>query len=354
MSANSTITSSGLAYLQSAIEPAVSVSLRPTLIEGVPDGIVAILAPVVAYWAFSGMFHLFDTLELAEKYRIHPKEAVDKANKASRVEVLREVLLQHVIQSLVAYVSYKFDPVPTTGFEQNAIWHLKQSVQRSLLKVGLPATAIPDVAIAALYNYGIPAFKLAFCFVFVDTWQFFLHRLMHLSSTLYAKFHSVHHRLYIPYAYGALYNAPVEGFLLDTLGTGIAMNIAHLTPREQIILFVFATMKTIDDHCGYVLPLDPFQLLFPNNAVYHDIHHQPFGLKSNFAQPFFTFWDELFDTKFKAMDSELEHGKKVNIHEYKQFLRNRDAERKEKLAKFKGTLEGLDEQKADEGKKKDM
>lgn len=344
----------GISYLESAIEPAIKLSLKPTLIEGIPDGIIAIIAPVVAYWAFSGMFHMIDTFELAEKYRIHPKEEVNKANKASRIEVLREVLLQHVIQSLVAYISYKFDPIPMTGYEQNGIWNLKKTLFSLFSRYNVPFF-INDQAIEFIYTYGISALKLAFCFIFVDTWQFFLHRLMHLSSSLYTKFHSVHHRLYIPYAYGALYNAPVEGFLLDTLGTGIAMNIAHLTPREQIILFVFATMKTIDDHCGYVLPLDPFQLFFPNNAVYHDIHHQPFGLKTNFAQPFFTFWDEIFDTKFKAMDKEFEHGKKVNIHEYKQFLANRETERIEKIKKFKSSLADIDdEKKIDENKKKDM
>ena len=41
----------------------------------------------------------------------------------------------------------------------------------------------------------------------------------------------------------------------------------------------FATIKTISDHCGYVFPWDPFRLVNNNGAVFHDLHHQSWGLK---------------------------------------------------------------------------
>lgn len=82
---------------------------------------------------------------------------------------------------------------------------------------------------------------------------------MHTNKTLYRKYHSRHNRLYVPYSYGALYNAPLEGFLLDTLGAGIATIVCKIGYREYIILCTFATMKTVDDHCGYSLPYDIFQ-----------------------------------------------------------------------------------------------
>lgn len=43
--------------------------------------------------------------------------------------------------------------------------------------------------------------------------------------------------------------------------------------------FTFSTMKTVDDHCGYALPFDPLQYFFWNNAGYHDVHHQGWGIK---------------------------------------------------------------------------
>jgi sphinganine C4-monooxygenase len=97
---------------------------------------------------------------------------------------------------------------------------------------------------------------------------------MHTNKFLYKQFHSWHHRLYVPYAFGSLYNHPLEGFLLDTLGALLAEKATGMTTRQAMFLFTLSTFKTVDDHCGYSLPWDPLQLLTGNNADYHDIHHQ--------------------------------------------------------------------------------
>lgn len=124
--------------------------------------------------------------------------------------------------------------------------------------------------------------------------------------------HSRHHRLYVPYAYGALYNHPVEGFLLDTLGTSIGYLVAGMTVRQSMWFFTISSIKTVDDHCGYALPFDPLQLISSNNASYHDIHHQSWGIKSNFSQPFFTFWDRLLGTGWKGdVSSRYEKSRRV-------------------------------------------
>lgn len=112
--------------------------------------------------------------------------------------------------------------------------------------------------------------------------------------------HSRHHRLYVPYAFGALYNHPIEGFLLDTAGTGVGFLTSMMTNRQSIWYFTFSTIKTVDDHCGYAFPWDPLQRLTGNNAAYHDIHHQSWGIKTNFSQPFFTFWDRMLGTKWSG------------------------------------------------------
>ena len=125
---------------------------------------------------------------------------------------------------------------------------------------------------------------------------------MHMNTFLYKTLHSVHHRLYVPYAYGALYNHPLEGFLLDSCGAALAEFLGQLTTREAILLFVISTLKTVDDHCGYKLPFDPLQLITSNNADYHDIHHQQVGIKSNYAQPFFVHWDTLLGTRMTRRD----------------------------------------------------
>lgn len=120
-------------------------------------------------------------------------------------------------------------------------------------------------------------------------------------------FHARHHRLYVPYAYGALYNHPVEGFMLDTLGTGVAYLVSGMSVRQSMWFFTGSSIKTVDDHCGYALPFDPLQLITSNNAAYHDIHHQSWGIKTNFSQPFFTFWDGLLGTMWTGGDVKLRY-----------------------------------------------
>jgi sphinganine C4-monooxygenase len=113
-------------------------------------------------------------------------------------------------------------------------------------------------------------------------------------------FHSRHHRLYVPYAYGALYNHPLEGFVMDTLGAGLSYLLTGMTMRQSIWFFTGSTVKTVLDHGGYAFPWDPVHWIFPNNAAYHDIHHQSWGIKTNFSQPFFIYLDRLGGTMYKG------------------------------------------------------
>jgi sphinganine C4-monooxygenase len=145
--------------------------------------------------------------------------------------------------------------------------------------------------------------------VVLDTWQYFLHRAMHINKFLYKHLHSVHHRLYVPYAYGALYNHPLEGFLLDSIGALLSESCAHLSVRQAMFFFVISTCKTVDDHCGYRLPFDPLQIVSANTADYHDIHHQAIGIKSNFSQPFFIHWDIILGTRMTRKDIEERRAK---------------------------------------------
>jgi sphinganine C4-monooxygenase len=130
----------------------------------------------------------------------------------------------------------------------------------------------------------------------MDTWQYFIHRYMHINKFLYKHIHSKHHTLVVPYAFGALYNHPLEGLLLDTVGGALSFLLSGMTPRTGIYFFSFATVKTVDDHCGLWLPGNVLHLLFHNNSAYHDIHHQLYGSKYNFSQPFFVMWDKILGT----------------------------------------------------------
>lgn len=138
--------------------------------------------------------------------------------------------------------------------------------------------------------------QFAIAMAVLDTWQYFMHRYMHQNKFLYKHIHSQHHRLVVPYAFGALYNHPLEGLILDTVGGAMAFLASGMSPQTSIFFFSFATIKTVDDHCGLWLPGNLFHILFKNNSAYHDIHHQLYGTKYNFSQPFFVTWDKILGT----------------------------------------------------------
>jgi len=95
---------------------------------------------------------------------------------------------------------------------------------------------------------------------------------------------------------------------MDTAGAGLAYKVTFMTPRMGMGYFVCSMIKTVDDHCGYALPWDPLQHLTSNNAAYHDIHHQSWGIKTNFSQPFFTFWDRILGTMWQG-DTKLRYAR---------------------------------------------
>jgi sphinganine C4-monooxygenase len=102
----------------------------------------------------------------------------------------------------------------------------------------------------------------------LDTWQYFWHRAFHLNQFLYKHIHSVHHRLYCPYSFGALYNHLLEGFILDTLGAVIAHWALAMSVRQATLLFGISTSKTFDNHCGLALPFNPLPNLFGPFSLY--------------------------------------------------------------------------------------
>ncbi len=85
---------------------------------------------------------------------------------------------------------------------------------------------------------------------------------------------------------------------MDILGSAIPAALLDMHPWTATFFFSIATIKTVDDHCGYALPYDILQIIFPNNAAYHDIHHWGKGQRYNYSQPFFTFWDKWMGTDF--------------------------------------------------------
>lgn len=350
----------------SDLPPLPSYTLSPVqpLISFIPDFYLTLILPIAAYWIVSMFFHFIDVYDIWPQYRLHTPAEILKRNHASRYEVARDVVVQQIIQTVVGVVLGLMEPEEVIGKEDYdiAVWATRLRIAQRVLPqllgfLGLNAAAIsknmarshpmlagalaggkypsltfgmdnlsgsPVPAFAswevfaakALYWYIVPAMQFWLAILIVDTWQYFLHRAMHMNKWLYTTWHSRHHRLYVPYAYGALYNHPVEGFLLDTLGASIAYKVAGMTARQGMVFFTASTIKTVDDHCGYALPWDPLQHITSNNAGYHDIHHQSWGIKTNFSQPFFTFWDRLLGTMWSG-DTTLRYARDRKAAQFK-------------------------------------
>ncbi|CAN8291614.1 unnamed protein product [Cochlearia groenlandica] len=220
------------------------------------DELLGAFAPILVYWVYSGIYVALSSLE---SYRLHSKLDEEEKNLVSKSNVVKGVLLQQLIQAIV------------TGSDGEA----SKAQQFSLL---------------------VLARQCVTAMIVLDTWQYFMHRYMHHNKFLYKHIHSQHHRLVVPYAYGALYNHPIEGLLLDTIGGALSFLISGMSPRTSIFFFSFATIKTVDDHSGLCLPGNLFHILFKNNTAYHDVHHQLYGNKFNFSQPFFVVWDRILGT----------------------------------------------------------
>lgn len=129
----------------------------------------------------------------------------------------------------------------------------------------------------------------------------------------------MHHEIYVPYAYGAFYNHPLETIPIDMIGFPICLGIAGLDNRQSAFFGAIWTFKTVVDHCGYDFPYNPCNIVCPNSVLFHDLQyvqpfhrlfspaanachsHQTWGMKYNFSV-YGSFWDWLMGTKWSPHD----------------------------------------------------
>lgn len=317
---NSTI----LAHITpTTLRPPFYHTFAPSLLPFISDKYLSIAVPVIVYWLLSLIFLAIDNAQIPyfEARRIHESPEVLKRNKATIGQVVRAVVVQHTIQTLMGMAWFEDDQ--TILKREVYVDHVAKmanmapKVANALLLILGPRSGEQVLLkhgqelVRFWYWWGYPIAQFFFAFFIIDTWQYFLHRLFHTSTFLYRHVHSVHHRLYVPYAFGALYNHPLEGFLFDTLGATLAHEFSGMTVRQATLLFGVSTLKTVDDHSGYRLWWDPCQMFFSNNADFHDIHHQSHGIKANFAQPYFTQWDILLGTRMTRHDADIKASRKA-------------------------------------------
>lgn len=320
---------------------------RESLWPGLSDKYLALAAPVVAYWVLSLVYEVIDRMQwpLFEQYRIHEPDEIKARNKVTKTEVVKMVAVQQIIQTALGLVVLDPDEVihaqvatdhrggiiRTGNYLIRFVARLFGAEQASWL---LERWGVQTAS--WLYWWGIPLAQYIWAAFVMDTWQFGLHWLVHANRFLYKHFHSHHHRLYVPYAFGALYNHPLEGLLLDSFGAALSYAMSIMTVRQSVLLFAFSTLKTVDDHGGYAFPwwIDPLHLIFPNTAEYHDIHHQMQGLRFNYSQPFFIHWDVIFGTR---MDNE--RLSKLRAHAAKKTWKGKEENDQQDLESYSAPVD---------------
>lgn len=209
------------------LPPLPEYTLKPLtpLVSWTSDALIQAALPVVGYWIASLIFHAIDVFDLFPQYRLHTPAEVLKRNHVTRFQVLRDVILQQIIQIIASFSLSLFDEAPSTGKANYDIaWYaqkirlVQHAVPYVLSTVGLDpvrlatkvAAAQPALASALtgglqapvfvswelslasfVYWYGIPAIQFAAAIIIMDAWEYSLHRAMHMNKWLYGMSHAI-------------------------------------------------------------------------------------------------------------------------------------------------------------------
>lgn len=194
---------------------------------------------------------------------------------------------------------YKIQPDTTTDwmFLQPAIlgtfWnHLLYVLPSSMAQwAWLPDTELPVVAPTVWQFCWHQYASLAL----VDFQYYLWHVLHHKVRFLYKHIHSFHHQYSAVNSWVTQYSHPWELFSLGFFTTTSPWVFgAH--PLTQWSFLIFMLAVSVEDHCGYDLPLMPHRWApFWGGSLKHDMHHQ--RPLTNF-QPFFNWFDRLFGSEW--------------------------------------------------------
>jgi sphinganine C4-monooxygenase len=228
--------------------PTYDLTPRPPLLPVLSDKLLVVLLPIAAYWVMSLFFHYLDVNDYLPQYRLHTPSELLKRNRVSRYEVVRDVLLQQFIQALTGTLIAMTEPDDMVGSEKYDITVLarrirlaQSAVPKILSLLGIngsllaqklsaypqiagvvlggqypaarqmllgptgeavwaPAFATWELCLAQIFYWLlIPGLQFSFAIFFLDTWQYFLHRGMHMNQWLYRKlFTDFPHQAYGP------------------------------------------------------------------------------------------------------------------------------------------------------------
>ena len=136
-------------------------SSAPSLLHSLSDHLLAVLAPVPAYWLTAGFFCILDLSNASWllRHRIHDSAEVASRNRASRAQVFRAVVVQQILQTALAVAWVSEPPVRP----DHAV--AMRNIARALVALS-PLGALDSAAMVVapltylLYWWAIPAARL--------------------------------------------------------------------------------------------------------------------------------------------------------------------------------------------------
>ena len=178
--------------------PSYTLTPREPLLAPIPDNILALILPIVAYWGLSLVYHFIDVYDLFPQYRLHTPAEVLKRNHVTRWDVVRDVILQQIVQTIAGYAVSYFDEQECVGKEEYDVAGALSGgkypgmTQSIILESGVEAIAPAftewEMSLASfIFWYFVPFVQFVWAISVVDTWQYFWHRAMHLNRWLYGK-----------------------------------------------------------------------------------------------------------------------------------------------------------------------
>lgn len=144
---------------------------RASVVPGIDDKSLSLIAPLLSYWTLSLFFHVLDLdiFQWPAKYRIHESQEVKARNLASRKDVVLAVVLQQVVQTVMGVIWLENDSA-SDAFRS----HIGEMRQLSKLVARLAVTVLGETRgkdlLAAngqgivrwLYWWGIPIAQFLF------------------------------------------------------------------------------------------------------------------------------------------------------------------------------------------------
>ena len=211
------------------------------------------------------------------------------------------VLLWFLLRPLIRH--RKIQQVQRAGPRQwldEVVWSAIAAVGSTVLGLSLIWTEqispLVDLSSSPWY---VGVVGLFVALVAVDTWFYWLHRLLHENKWLYRNVHLIHHgsRDTTPLT-GQRFH-PLELFLI-TVPNAFLPLIFLLDERYYVAAFIFSLVNNVYAHGGFEL-LPTFWERIPllrhkTTSLHHNMHHD--RVRGNYAL-YFTWWDRLMGTEFR-------------------------------------------------------